>query len=1481
MIRGDKSSIWHRIYGVAADNAIFLREEILLEGSPDQIKEALDHEGRHLQNEGMGHDRIREIQHKGDLRNLISKLVARDKETFQGWLKVTQEAERERKIEDIFQLSLQAIEKQLHLLPTISLEERFDMGDGALNLNPRANWLRDIFRRIRIEFITSLRIAPVINKEEKKILISSQTPNPQAPLVPTRESLSSRCVPLSTTRDYRISKKEMVYAIGRHIWDEHSQPLGTKQERQAIGDYVVRIMNSGDQMVFIRDKEKEEYLRSSGSFNITGARKVLAGWFDEWGNYRAGARDFFAGLFSEWFTMDPSLRDDAIRAMLREVNERYSYEAEDAGEIAEILIRLFKEVIYLEEGGSNIPSGGYVKFRDFSKLDKARSGMTFAELLDSQLYTPKQRHKIGIILARFGIERSRIVSEVMRDNAVSPYIKYELHEILIDDFINGFYAEGKEQQRHRYGDNQGELEELANIRRFFKEVLDDHIPLAILTGLLRNQRLNVLHVGTREQIFEAHASQNFGINILDSCRDPGAAIVHELMALSGSSDDAFNERVEEAYKRWRDGGNRDDIPSIKEAVSQKRGSSLSALLAGGVVDLTDIPLREDEMDLEVEGFAGAEEMAQALDPLIRTIRSTGHMTGDVDLSFFSAAGEFLKMRSEMRGGNVDGEDLVESLREGIDLTRQLDSIKYEASGSLRGLIPKIVATLKSADEALSRKARRYLIYIVVNFGFTTLPPDDLLLEMHRQGIDISPEWKRFFTNAKAYCGEVSRLRSLQRLCLEISQAPQPEDKEERVERVVHRELSKTEDRLKRVEELLFSDTADEGEILDGLVADEADDEVDEADDEVDEDDELADKSEALLVAMCKRAIMLDQEGLIEAANHAYKAAYGLFLEALQRTARRIKREQGFQLLDTEYVEDEDPVKEILITIRRDPKRFRAIGIELNSLAEVYADKAIAEQDSAAAWDRWDKFRASLLPSRFQRLSYRMGENDLEEKDFENLAREKGVLEEFQAIQREFKAAEARLEELREALSDAALLASIPDRDFAKMKNKIAANSAAGPIESLQGAASFQPRTVDEFLDGYIERYAKKVADARATEARTLGIPEEELEEALIGYAVPELLRVRQKGLEEAQGRISELRRLMQRPTLQEFRRALRNIEGGAKKEEELSADERLVLQVAQEEIARHYPDIELDPDAVLFVPESSWINDLFEFHGGGRFEPFLNENDRLGYLILLRAKPDKKDIARLIHNLIHELLHIRFNRGRIATGKKPDEWQLFHILEEAMVERTAIEIMEGIWHKHEETMRGGERPENYPYLQERELLEQLREAGGEKAVLRFLVEGDSVPMQGFFGISWDLVKDITNRMGEYDESGKHLIPHEEYEIALYMLTHAFRNPAALEHGARLLDVINSVDPWDYFEGFDDGFSAEIGTVVTVCMCRANMRVANDILAGNELSPEGMKDRLVSYIREDRRGMEELIIKRRQHLTASPTIEQRAQIATSP
>jgi hypothetical protein len=67
----------NRIFGIGSQGAIYIREDIIAQGTHDQIKEAIDHENRELTSKS--HDVIRQEQFQGDLTSLLKELSRQDR----------------------------------------------------------------------------------------------------------------------------------------------------------------------------------------------------------------------------------------------------------------------------------------------------------------------------------------------------------------------------------------------------------------------------------------------------------------------------------------------------------------------------------------------------------------------------------------------------------------------------------------------------------------------------------------------------------------------------------------------------------------------------------------------------------------------------------------------------------------------------------------------------------------------------------------------------------------------------------------------------------------------------------------------------------------------------------------------------------------------------------------------------------------------------------------------------------------------------------------------------------------------------------------------------------------------------------------------------------------------------------------------------------------------------------------------------------
>ncbi|MGB2630788.1 MAG: pentapeptide repeat-containing protein, partial [Candidatus Omnitrophota bacterium] len=367
--------------------------------------------------------------------------------------------------------------------------------------------------------------------------------------------------------------------------------------------------------------------------------------------------------------------------------------------------------------------------RDMAKLEAGTRGMTLEDILESKLYSHEHVSRVRDILRRYSIPKSRTFSDVLRDRNIKPYVKWKLHEVLIDDFIRSFYApRGKNKGKWRhYGDVNGEYEELGKIKKFFEDVLQIGHPLSVLkdltTGNSLNSKswLNVLDAGGEKTVFDAHASPTFGINISSSCGDMGGAIVHELMALSGFTDDDFNEEVETAYRKWRDSGDSSVIPEIREEIEKRNHKPGGELPDQVFTDFTyleiDGALLYSPQELP-SVFLNMEELTGEVQPLIEKI--------------------------EVEGSGVSSEPAtVEDEVFGRVVLKSAEMRRAEEN--IAKLTPRIIATCGSGNEQLRNKAKEYLIYVFNNCSAIDL--NAVLFEFYSQGIPIPHDLKRAFNES--------------------------------------------------------------------------------------------------------------------------------------------------------------------------------------------------------------------------------------------------------------------------------------------------------------------------------------------------------------------------------------------------------------------------------------------------------------------------------------------------------------------------------------------------------------------------------------------------------------------------------------------------------------------------------------------------------------------------------------------------------------
>jgi len=326
----------------------------------------------------------------------------------------------------------------------------------------------------------------------------------------------------------------------------------------------------------------------------------------------------------------------------RKIAERFGL---DERRIVQIVTRC-KRVLEQHKQELTPPAG---KGRDFARLSALGMRMTFKELFGPdpwsdearrrmwyerritplKIYTHEQLDRLREFLEKFNVPASRRIVDVFQNKNIRAYVRWKMHEILIDEFIESFYAKagGNRGRLHHYGDADGEYEEIAKIKKFFCEVLGFSGPWEIFEERLQTGYVNVLHVGRKDTIFDAHASPMYGLNICDSAAEKDVAIVHEIMALYGFRDDEFNEKVAVAYKRWKKDGHAPTLQSIKRYIRKDRKRAIEEFSRNGyVADITDIGVMGKDV-VEVQALTGMNDFEQ-IEQAISAIRGRGTGSGE-------------------------------------------------------------------------------------------------------------------------------------------------------------------------------------------------------------------------------------------------------------------------------------------------------------------------------------------------------------------------------------------------------------------------------------------------------------------------------------------------------------------------------------------------------------------------------------------------------------------------------------------------------------------------------------------------------------------------------------------------------------------------------------------------------------------------------------------------------------------------------------
>ncbi len=649
--------------------------------------------------------------------------------------------------------------------------------------------------------------------------------------------------------------------------------------------------------------------------------------------------------------------------------------------------------------------------RDMARFRKDKESVTFNYLFspNNHLYNSVQKVCLKKILERYEISADLSCAKVLRSPDVKPMAKWELHEILFDEFISSFYEEGAinyGNSRH-YGEGPGEYEEIADIIKFFTQTLGYEPPVSILRYLMDNEQINILSGGAEEAIFEAHPSfyNKFNLNICSSCGesynnmgggDVGGVIVHELMALAGFMDDKFNQQAEEAYKKWRNGVK--DGNAIQDIKMRIQDEEETLKKESGLPDFIDLQISDNlkyHSDEKPKGYSNAEEMDKELLPLVSAItkaaRTERYSVNPADIE------EIIVTESNPHRR-------IERLKKIKRETREEGhEIAAPAYLEIKHRMPAISATCNSHDVLLKEKAEAYLTFIVEH---GIIPADGVLLELHRQEINISKgleeAFRRAFFDLMPEDGAAgnSRLRG----------------------------------------QKLYQMERDAQKIL------------------------------GYAQILSQRAIYFDERNLTEEANKSYKQVFELLRVYFQKLAAFEKESHELEVrIGVAKEPDKIPprsvfydfdrafyVHEALLRISKEENRLNAIGVTSDALTGTCIDISCLKEALGRADDEVEKFRLSLLNDS-EKIFYLHGIKQGAVKtafkytqEFNVRAAQQGKVDELNRLYEESAKLAQMLNAAQGELQYQLFILSIRDRDWAKMSEKDAAreklkiNSGTGP-----------------------------------------------------------------------------------------------------------------------------------------------------------------------------------------------------------------------------------------------------------------------------------------------------------------------------------------------------------------------------------------------------------------------------------------------------
>ncbi len=304
---------------------------------------------------------------------------------------------------------------------------------------------------------------------------------------------------------------------------------------------------------------------------------------------------------------------------------------------------------------------------------------------------------------------------------------------------------------------------------------------------------------------------------------------------------------------------------------------------------------------------------------------------------------------------------------------------------------------------------------------------------------------------------------------------------------------------------------------------------------------------------------------------------------------------------------------------------------------------------------------------------------------------------------------------------------------------------------------------------------------------------------------------------DEEGHLAKLRQHWKDGTLSGFIEALKEVEGGALPYDQLSDRQKGALEIFKNEASR-YPDLNVNPSSILFVPRSSWVNHLLDSGFHSRIEGYhllLTDGNSTGLVDVVVT--DSKNILRIIEIIIHENLHSLFDGFREAAAAK--FFEMRRILEEAWVEKRSLEIQREIVQRNEDLFQKYFNT-GMKYIYKREGLEGLfsseiyqeeraflnkistifssyDDKKANAAVMEFLKKGDESLLESLLGDRWSIIKKM---LSETETSPQeHLYPIK-LKIINKIITGREDDAVRLQRVDEFINMMDAAE--DEYDDFD-------------------------------------------------------------------------------